>query len=335
MPIIFFLHLLMKQILKVSIIIPLYDIQKRFFQDFLNYDLLDYSDYEVLVVCDKKVELPRLKNCKVSLIVTNKKKTGPAEKRDIAIKRATGEICAFVDDDAYPDKDWIKNAIHWFIDEKVIAVGGPGVTPPEDDFWQKVGGGIVESYFCSGGVQYRYFPTKRCFVEDYPAYNLFVRKNTLEKVGGYGCNFYGGEDTFLCLKLIRYGCILYEPESIVYHHRRSFPLKHLKQISNVATHRGYFFKKYPETSRMLFYLLPTFLTVGLIGSLILSVLFSSLFLPFSLLLLLFFWLLGSYSVLRHKSLFLLSILAGFGIILTHIVYGVFFIKGLTVKKLII
>jgi GT2 family glycosyltransferase len=318
---------------RVSIIIPLYDIKERFFKDFLKYDLLSYSDYEIIVVCDKEVQLPKLNKCNVKLLLTHKNKTGPAEKRDLAIKKATGSICVFIDDDAYPDKDWIRNAVRWFVASDVIAVGGPGITPPEDNFWQKVGGGIVESYFCSGGVQYRYFPTKRSFVEDYPAYNLFVRKNTLEKVGGYGCNFYGGEDTFLCLKLIKYGGIIYEPESRVYHHRRSFPFKHLKQIGNVAVHRGYFFKKYPETSRMLFYLLPTFLTVGFIGNSILCILYPSLFLPLGLLLILFFWLLGSYSVLRHKCSFTLSVIAGFGIIITHVVYGVLFVKGLIINRL--
>ena len=42
-------------------------------------------------------------------------------------------------------------------------------------------------------------------VDDYPAYNLFVRREALEHVGGWGTTFYGGEDTVLCLKLAEAG----------------------------------------------------------------------------------------------------------------------------------
>lgn len=309
---------------KVSIIIPLYVIEDRFFKDLKKFDKLNYPNYEIIIVCDKEVNID---NPSIRFIKTGKKRTGPAEKRDIAIKASKGEICAFIDDDAYPNIDWINNAVKWFKNDNVVAVGGPGVTPKEDNFWQKVGGGIIESFFCSGGVQYRYVPTQKAFVFDYPAYNLFVRTKILRKVGGYDCNFYGGEDTFLCLKLIKYGDIIYDPNVVVNHHRRAFPLQHLKQIGNVGIHRGYFFKKFPETSRVLFYLLPTLMTIGLFSCILLSVLYTSIFLPITLLVFVFFWLLGAWSVLRRGYPLRIAIISGIGIIVTHINYGINFIIG--------
>lgn len=319
---------------KVSIIIPLWVTSNRFFKDFRKFDDLKYLNTEIIIVSDKKVELPKLKHFEAKLILTGKQRTGPAEKRDIAIKKAKGSICAFIDDDAYPDKNWLKNAVKWFDIKRVVAVGGPGVTPNEDNFWQNISGGIVGSYLCSGGVQYRYLPTQKAFVVDYPAYNLLVRTSILKKVKGYNCNFYGGEDTFLCLKLIKYGDIIYDPEVVVKHHRRKFPLEHLKQIANVGLHRGYFFKKFPETSRKIFYLLPTLLTFCLITSVLLSSFYPLVYFKPFIVILLFFWFLGSWSVYRHNNSIVLSIYSGIGIILTHISYGIYFVKGLLTSNLI-
>lgn len=322
----------MKKYPKISIIIPLYVICDRFFTDFKKFNSLNYSNFEVLVVCDKQVELPLLK-VKTKLILTGLENSGPAEKRDMAIKQAQGSICAFIDDDAYPDKNWLKNTVSWFRNPDIVAIGGPGITPPEDDFFQKIGGYIIESYLCSGGVQYRFYPSKiMLFVEDYPAYNLIVRKNILRKVGGYGSTYYGGEDTLLCIKLLKHGKILYDPRVIVCHHRRSFPFQHLKQIAGVGLHRGYFFKKYPKTSRKFFYLLPTVLTLMLFSG-ILTIFFVNLaIIPFTITFTLILAL-GTLSVLTHKVSFGSALLAGLGIILTHITYSLFFIKGLLTNKL--
>lgn len=317
----------------VSIIIPLYVISKRFFKDFQKFSKLKYNNLEIIVVCDKNVSLPNIRK-KVKLLLTHQAHTGPAEKRDLAIKIAKGEICAFIDDDAYPDENWIQKAVKYFEKPNIVAVGGPGVTPPDDSFLEKIGGYIIESYLCSGGIQYRFYRTRaKIFVDDYPAYNLFVRTSILKKVGGYGSTFYGGEDTLLCVKLIKYGKIMYDSNVVVYHHRRKFPINFLKQIAGVGLHRGYFFIKYPQTSRRIIYLLPTSLTVGLAGCIVLSMLFPTYILLQFILLFLFFLSIAVFSVYNHKVSFVPSLIAGVGIMMTHVTYGIFFVKGLLVRHL--
>jgi cellulose synthase/poly-beta-1,6-N-acetylglucosamine synthase-like glycosyltransferase len=324
---------------KVSIIIPLYwSFQKkhigRFLADFKNYTEQSYRNFEVLLVCDKKVYLPISYDHRIKFIYTKANHTtSPAEKRDFALRYAKGTFCAFIDDDAYPDRNWLKRAVVHFKDPNIIAVGGPGVTPQTDRFWQKIGGYIIESYLCSGGIQLRFYPGKMCFVEDYPAYNLIVRTSVLKKVGGYGSTYYGGEDTLLCLKIIKYGKILYDPKVVVFHHRRSFPISHLKQIKGVAIHRGYFFKAYPETSRLPFYLLPTALTLGFFGTIVLSCLYPKIFLVPTVILFSLFWSLGAASIKSHNLDLTKSIIGGFGVIITHLTYGIFFLIGLLKRDL--
>lgn len=308
---------------KISIVIPLYVISDRFFSDLERFGDLEYPNYEILIICDRKVDITVPK---ARLILTGIKNTGPAEKRDIALTKAKGEILAFIDDDAYPDRNWLTNAVIHFQDKKIAAVGGPGITPAEDSYWPQLTGLVYSSFFCGGFARHRFIKEKARFIEDYPAYNLLVRKDILKKVGGYGSNFYGGEDTFLCLKIIEKGFkIFYDPEVSIYHHRRPLFIPYLKQIFNVGVHRGYFAKAFPRTSRRISYFIPSILSIGFV----LSVIFVK---PVFIILFLSFLLIGAFSVIEQTNL-INAIIVGFAIILTHLSYGTGFIKGLFTKNL--
>lgn len=328
----------MKKNSVVSIIIPLHWGLKpnnfpRFLTDLAKYEKLSYKNYEIIIVTDKPV-IPLITGKNIRCLVTNvKHPTTGTEKRDFALRFVKGDICAFIDDDAYPDPDWLKFAIPWFAYKRIVAVGGPGVTPPEDSFWQKIGGYAIESYFCSGNIQYRFYPTFERFSVDQPGYNLLVRTSTLKNVRGWGTTFYGGEDTVLCIKLLKLGKILHDPHILVYHHRRAFPFEHIKQIGSVGKHRGYFFKHYPETTRGIFYFMPTILTVGFFVFLFLAVYYPYTFLIPFILSVSFFVTLGAISVYQHGVNIKSSIITGFAIIVTHMTYGVYFIHGLFTRKL--
>ena len=183
---------------------------------------------------------------------------GPAQKRDLAASQARGAILAFLDDDAYPAKAWLTAALRRFDDPGVWAVGGPGVTPPDDGFWQQVSGWVYSSRLVAGPARHRYVREAAREVDDYPTMNLLVRKSVFNDVGGFNSKFYPGEDTKLCLEITRRGGrIVYEPEALVYHHRRSLLHGHFGQVAAYARHRGYFARRFPETSRRLHYFVPS------------------------------------------------------------------------------
>lgn len=315
---------------KVSIIIPLYKVTKQFHECLQHCLKLDYPDYEILVVSDSqiKVNYPN-----IQVIYTGQEQTGPAEKRDIAINQCKGEICAFIDDDAFPGKGWLRNAKNHFENQEVAAVGGPGVTPENDSLMQKAGGAVYSSILGSGRNYYRFTPGILREVDDYPAYNLLIRKSILQEIGGFAATFYGGEDTKVCLSIINLGKkIIYDPAVVVYHHRRPLFISHLKQIRNVGIHRGYFVKTYPRTSRKLFYFLPSMGTLILGFGIFLSF-FSKLMMAI-LLTVLGLWLIAGFvSTLYISKDIRIAFLAAFGIITTHIAYGIAFIKGLFIKEL--
>jgi GT2 family glycosyltransferase len=264
---------------------------------------------------------------------TGKDVTSPAEKRDLAIKEAGGQICAFIDDDAYPHRDWLKNAVTYFDDDTIGAVGGPGLTPQEDSYMMRAGGLCYESIIGSASNQYRFVKKPRRDVDDYPAYNLLIRKSVLEAIGGFGTTFYGGEDTKLCADIVRLGKkIVYTPNVVTYHHRRPLFWQHLRQVANVGLHRGYFTKVLPETSRRLVYFLPSLLALDAGMFLVALVALPELKAVFAFPLLIV--LVGAFAdcLWRSKKL-AMAALSSVGIVLMLIVYGISFMRGRATKEL--
>jgi glycosyltransferase involved in cell wall biosynthesis len=215
----------------------------------------DHPNFEVVVASDRP--LPQLPQ-NVTVVETGASAdTSPAEKRDTAFPKTSGDVLAFVDDDAYPRRDWLTAAERHFTRPGVQAVGGPGLTPPESAWAERVGGAVYESPVGSAFLRYRFLPLEPRRVNDYPAYNLLVRRDALETVGGWDTTFYGGEDTVLCLRLAERGWLVeYAPDVVVFHHRRPILRSHLRQVANVGRHRGYFVRAFPTTSRQALYVLP-------------------------------------------------------------------------------
>ena len=268
----------------ISIIIPVKQINNYIYESITHFLKMNYSDFEVIIypdyienknIVEKDYELKLVKRydnnlCEYQLYLDSRFRfieTGnltPGEKRDLAMLHAKGEYFAFIDDDAYPHKDWLINAIEILKDETVGGVGGPAITAPSDNIFEVGSGKVYESYLCCGNLKYRYVPGIKKDVDDIPSVNLIIKREIFEKIGGFNSKFYPGEDTKLCLEIIKLGKkLVYDPNTLVYHHRRSLYKEHLKQIKNYATHRGLFVKKYPQTSFKLKYFVPSFFVMGL------------------------------------------------------------------------
>lgn len=313
-----------------TIVIPIKDPGKHLYETLNHCLTLDYPYYEIIVLPDNKAELPVSAN---NLRVIPTGPVPPSQKRDLAIAHAYGNVLAFIDDDAYPRKDWLKNATPYFEDGNIAGIGGPAVTPSSDTVWQRASGHVLSSWIGSGPHSYRYTPKRMREVDDYPTCNLLVRKSVLEKVGGFDTKYWPGEDTKLCLEIIKKlgKKMLYVPDVLVYHHRRPLFRPHLKQIWNYSVHRGFFAKKYPETSLRFSYFLPSILVAGFILGPLLILIIPQLGNPFILLVATYMGL-NLISVLRTKDLKAM-ILVFLGVILTHVCYGVGFPRGLLARGL--
>ena len=310
-----------------SFIIPVKEINDYVRESVPNILKIKRNDFEIIIYPDRKNEESWLH---ARQIATGP--GGPAMKRSLAIKDARGKILIFIDDDAYPDKNFLDVLDKDFQYKSIVAVGGPALTPRDDSFLQKVSGSVFLSSL-SGGFPERYVPTgKPRFVEDWPSVNLSVRKEDFKDTGGFDSEYWPGEDTKFCLDLIRVSKkkILYDPRLIVYHHRREGLRRHLNQVGNYGLHRGYFAKRFPGTSLRLKYFIPSALLIFIIAGSILSLLYPAIF-KFYLLGLSFYVLalIKAFRDIRkyEKNLFI-ALHSLYYIFFTHLSYGYKFLQGL-------
>ena len=297
-----------------------------------------YRNFEVIVLPDDGAELSA-SGFRLSTIATGKVR--PAEKRNIGIREAKGEIVAFIDDDAYPEAHWLEYAVKYFGEREIGAVGGPGVTPPGDSFLARMGGRVYDNWLVSGNYRYRYRAGGvRKDVDDYPSCNLFVRKSILDSIGGYRTDFWPGEDTLLCKDIIdNWKRIVYDPWVVVYHHRRPLFMPHLRQLGRYAFHRGYFCKRFPSNSLRLSYFVPSVFDLYLVFWVVLVSLPQPEVMPV--------WLfmawhgfvsvpMLAYLLLVFVTTFSINpvvwVLTAAGVFATHVWYGLRFVQGLCAKK---
>lgn len=253
-------------------------------------------------------------------------KVRPAEKRNIGIREAKGDIVAFLDDDAAPEPQWLAQAVRHFSLPDVGASGGPAITPPSDPRLARLGGCVYASPLVSGPARFRYFPERFRSVDDMPSCNLLVRASLLREIGGYSTRYWPGEDTILCLDIVKRGfSIVYDPFAIVHHHRRPLFGPHLRQVGRYALHRGFFARRFPATSLRLSYMVPSMLVFGTVIGLPLSLRFPALMPFYSGILALYAFAALAASFCRNLPDWLCVWL---GTVLTHYWYGIRFMQGL-------
>ncbi|WP_295158778.1 glycosyltransferase [uncultured Brachyspira sp.] len=326
----------------VSIIIPLKKIND-YIKEETEYLLEQiYTNFEIIILPDKytdeEINIELFKDYRIRIIETGE--LPPAIKRAVGVKKSSGNILAFLDDDTYPEKDWLHNALRAMESKGVKALGGPAVNTHKDNFSKQISGLIYSSSLMSGKHKARYIPDKVQYVNDYPSCNFIITRELYEKVGGFDSEYWPGEDTILCNNIMKANeKILYTPEALVYHHRRDLFFGHFKQLKGYAWHRGYFVKRFGGNSLSLSYFIPSVF------------LLYTIFLPFAL----YFNLpqiLNNYIPIINKNIFsalllfphsfyilcllgswasTLSPIKGFckavGILLSHLTYGAFFIIG--------
>ena len=290
-----------------------------------------YRNFEVIFLPDRLLVRPET-NYRFRIIATGAVR--PARKRNMGALASNGDVLVFIDDDAYPREDWLATAAARFADPQIHALGGPGLTPPEDPPEAQLSGAIFASPLVSGNFRCRYFiqgPLRR--VEDFPSCNLFVRKSAFESIKGFREDFWPGEDTLLCADLQQNGFSLwYEPRVVVYHHRRKVFAPHLRQVGRYALHRGYFARRIGLNSRRLSYMIPALFVLGLVGGIPLGLLWPCLWWVYLPVVGLYFILTMADALLEAPSI---RSIAPFwwGLVATHLWYGVRFIQGVFARKM--
>jgi len=225
---------------RVSVVVCTYN-GARTIRDCLDgLSRLDYPDYEVIVVDDGSTDatgvIARQYDCR--LIQTENQ--GLANARNTGLAAATGEIIAYLDDDAYPDPDWLTYLAATFLRTPYAGVGGPNIAPPGD-------GPIAECVARAPGGPVHVLVTDR-EAEHIPGCNMAFRKSCLEAIGGFDPQFRtAGDDVDVCWRLQERGWALgFHPAAMVWHHRRNSLRTYWRQQIGYGRAEAMLERKWPE-----------------------------------------------------------------------------------------
>lgn len=308
---------------RVSIVVPTRRVDDFVLECVRECRKLDYPDFEIIVVSDVEEPAPEGARLLASGPVL------PGTKRNLAARAATGDVLAFIDADAYPRPDWLRNAVR-HLQGGAGAVGGPGITPPHDPRLAQVSGLILGSALMGGALSARYAEGEPHESDDIHSCNFVAWRKVVEEAGGWSEQYWPGEDTLVCraIKLAGHRQLL-APDVVVFHHRRASWKAHVRQIWNYAVHRGFFMKRFPETSRRTRFLVPSAFVVGLVAGPLAALAFPPAGWAYAAVVVGY---LGACALAALKSpKYRGSVFAG--IPLTHVVYGVGVIVGLVRPRL--
>lgn len=112
---------------KVSIVVPVYNVEKYFDECLESLLQQTYENIEILIVddgstddCGKKADDYAKKDCRIS--VFHKENKGISSARNHALKHATGDYYCFVDSDDYLDSNFVEKMLKTLIEKSADMV---------------------------------------------------------------------------------------------------------------------------------------------------------------------------------------------------------------------
>lgn len=179
---------------------------------------------EVVVVVDHCAPLQeRLAGHRAVRVVPNTGERGLSGARNAGVAASSGDIVAFLDDDAVARPRWLERLLDCYADERVLGVGGhveprwlagrPRWFPPEFDW-------VI-------GCSHPGLPARPAPVRNFVGANMSFRSSVLTGLVGFhgglgrvGSTPTGCEETEFCIRLIEHnpgGILQYQPAAVVDH----------------------------------------------------------------------------------------------------------------------
>lgn len=192
------------------------------------------------------------------LKVLSIKNSGPARARNIAWKHSSSDLCLFTDGDCVPEKNWIEKIVSPFESNPDIgAVGGTYKTLNETS---------MLATFIGEEIAWKYKDVKG-EIDVHGSYNLAVRRDILEEVGGFNDLYLkpSGEDWDLTYKISENHKIIFKPDAIVGHYHPEFLFDYLLNQLNRSSDRIKIYNDHPDKRTGDTYT-PTFIMYQIIGS---------------------------------------------------------------------
>ena len=164
--------------------------------------------------------------------------TQPSAQRNAALKAARGDLIYFLDDDSAPEPGNLRRAVAHFSDPRVQMLGGPSLCPREAPPLEQVFALVLSSWLAFGPSRARYAAVGKVRAtseKELILCNQLARRQAMLELGGFNEALYPNEENALMDELQkRGGKLIYDPQLLV--HRR--PRSSLKSFARMLITYG-------------------------------------------------------------------------------------------------
>jgi succinoglycan biosynthesis protein ExoA len=259
----------------------------------------------------------------------------PSVQRNAAMRAARGDLIYFLDNDSVAPRENLRLAAGYFADPAVKMVGGPNICPDSAPFIERVFALVHASWlaFFSSRARYsRVGAVRDSSEKELILCNLIARRDAMIELGGFNEALYPNEENALMDELLkRGGRLIYDPAFIVYRRPRRSVKSFCRMLFNYGRGRAEQFRVNPTLGSAANFVPPLF-CVYLLAAVVLegfglapAGLRGLIWLPLAVY---FLAVLAQAAVLVPVGGLIRSVCAIPGIMLTHIVYGIGFWRGL-------
>jgi succinoglycan biosynthesis protein ExoA len=170
-------------------------------------------------------------------IIDNLGKT-VAPGRNVGFSASRGDLVAFSDDDCVMDAEWLRNAVPYFEDPQVGGIGGPTLTPADENPFGKAVAVLFKLGVLLMGSVHREHVRSVAEAEDLPGCNAFYRREALDAVMPTCEHLLTCDDVELNFRVRQAGFrLLSVPDVKLWHYKRPTPWRLWKQMYRFAIGR--------------------------------------------------------------------------------------------------
>ncbi len=225
---------------KISVVVCTFNGRRTIRECLEGIGKLHYPNYETIVVDDGSTDGAGDIAAEYDVRLIRTENQGLSAARNLGWQSATGEIVAYIDDDASPDPDWLTYLAAAFLKEEYAGVGGPNIPVPDD--------GDTANCIANSPGGPAHVLLSDCEAEHIPGCNMAFRRSWLEVINGFDPQFrQAGDDVDVCWRTRdRGGKLGFSPAAMVWHHYRRTVRAYWKQQMGYGKAEAMLERKWPE-----------------------------------------------------------------------------------------
>ena len=265
-----------------SIIIPVYNRPDELDELLYSLSRQTYTNFEIIAVDDGSSipckNIVEKYNQELPIRYFYKSNSGPGQSRNYGANESNGDYLIFLDSDCIVPSQYLATIENELLENKVDLFGGPDRAHFSFSNIQKAINYSMTSVLTTGGIR----GNKKSIDRFYPrSFNMGVRKEAFEKIGGFS-DMRFGEDIDFSIRVLNNG---YQSRllvnSWVYHKRRTDFKKFFKQVFNSGMARVDLWKRHSKSLKIV-HILPTLFISYFLVCVLLSCCFWFISIPFLL-----------------------------------------------------